>query len=170
MISIKPVFRLLLFIGLILAACDSANFFPTQPVYVPPTLVATSPSIPTTLPTSLPVTPTPSCLNNLTFLKDLTIPDGTNVNPGETLDKRWEVENTGTCNWEAGYTMHLIAGSEMGAHPEHPLLPARAGSTVTIRIIYTAPTVPGIYRSAWQAYDPGGNAFGDSIFVEIFVP
>ncbi|HNB52989.1 MAG TPA: NBR1-Ig-like domain-containing protein, partial [Anaerolineales bacterium] len=113
---------------------------------------------------------TPSCTNNLVYLEDLTLPDGTNVNPGETLDKRWQVKNDGTCNWESDYTLRLITGPDMGANPEQALYPARAGTEATLRILYTAPAESGIYRSAWQAFDPSGQAFGDPIFIEIVVP
>jgi hypothetical protein len=161
---LTPIF----IISFLLSGCSS--LFPTQPVFVPPTLAATSRAIQTPLPTTLPATPTPSCINNLAYISDLTLPDGTFVNPGESLDKRWQVENTGTCNWEEGYTLRLITGPEMGGVPEHHLYPARAGTEAVIRIIYTAPAEPGIYRSAWQAYDPNGQAFGDPIFIEIIVP
>jgi hypothetical protein len=168
--SKKRFLTLIFVLNLILVGCGTARFLPTETIYLPPTLAATLPIIQTTLPTTLPITPTPSCRNDLTFLQDLTLPDGSIVIPGDSLDKRWEVENTGTCNWEIGYTLRLITGSEMGAHPEHPLFPARAGSVATIRIIYTAPDASGIYRSAWQAYDSEGEVFGDPIFIEIVVP
>ncbi|HLF88119.1 MAG TPA: NBR1-Ig-like domain-containing protein [Anaerolineales bacterium] len=163
----KYLLTFLLF-SFLLSGCG--NLFPTPPVFVPPTLAATSQAVQTPLPTSLPATPTPSCQNNLAYLDDLTLPDGTFVNPGESLDKRWQVENNGTCNWEEDYTLRVIAGPDMGATPEQPLYPARAGSEAVIRIIYIAPTESGIYRSAWQAFDPDGQPFGDPIFIEIIVP
>ena len=140
----------------------------TQP-FLPPTLAPTS--TPTTQPS-----PTPeknvsaeNCTNVLSFLKDLTIPDGTGVKPGEKLDKQWKVINNGTCNWGEGYTLRLIAGPEMGVKPKQPLFPARVGSQATIQIEFTAPTEPGSYRSAWQAYTPGEEPFGDPVFIEIVV-
>jgi hypothetical protein len=162
--------RFLFLIVLILAGCDSLNFLPTQSVYIPPALAASPQPLQTPLPTLISATPTPSCQNNLTFMEDLTLPDGTVVNPDETLDKRWQVENGGTCNWEAGYTLRLITGPDMDAAPEQALYPARAGSVAVIQIVYVAPAESGIYRSAWQAFDPAGQAFGDPIFIEIVVP
>jgi hypothetical protein len=169
----KPALHLILPLAiftLFLTGCSTLNLFPTPDVYVPPTLAASPPPVETALPTPLPVTPTPTCRNNLIYLEDLTLPDGTNVNPGETLDKRWLVKNDGTCNWEAGYTLRLITGPDMGAAPEQPLYPARADTEATLRLLYTAPAESGIYRSAWQAFDPSGQAFGDPIFIEIVVP
>ena len=92
------------------------------------------------------------------------------VNPGETLDKRWQVQNNGACNWGFGYTLRVVTGPDLGAAPEQALFPARAGTDAVIQILYTAPTEPGIYRSAWQAFDSTGRAFGDPIFIEVVVP
>ncbi|MCB9136327.1 MAG: hypothetical protein H6636_12930 [Anaerolineales bacterium] len=168
---LKPkTFLSLLPIVLFFAGCNSLNPFTTPAVYIPPTLATTPLPLETPLPTPLSVTPTPSCTNSLTYLEDLTLPDGTNVTPGEILDKRWQVKNDGTCNWESGYTLRLITGPDMGAKPEQALYPARADTETTLRILYTAPAESGIYRSAWQAYDPSGQAFGDPIFIEIVVP
>jgi hypothetical protein len=91
------------------------------------------------------------------------------VTPGQTLDKRWQVQNSGTCNWDNRYRMKLIAGPEMAANPEQALFPARSGASLVIRIVFTAPNEPGTYRSAWQAYAPNGEPFGDPFFIEVVV-
>jgi len=114
-------------------------------------------------------TPTPFCSNNLLFLEDLTIPDGTIVTPGASLEKQWKVENNGTCNWDERYRVRLVAGPELGAKIEQALYPARSGTQSTIQIVFTAPEEVGTYRSAWQAYSPDGLPFGDPFFIEIAV-
>ncbi len=112
---------------------------------------------------------TQDCANNLKFVSDITIPDGTVATIGEAMEKKWEVENGGTCNWVSGYTLRLVAGGSLGANPEQPLIPTLAGSKTTIQINLLAPTVPGDYRSAWQAYGPDGQPFGDVIYIQIRV-
>jgi hypothetical protein len=112
---------------------------------------------------------TPACTNQLTFQDDLTIPDGSAIAPGEVLDKRWQVENSGTCNWDDRYSLRLVAGSDLGAQLQVGLFPARSGTVVPIRILFTAPQEAGPYRSAWQAYGPDGEPFGDQIFIDIVV-
>ena len=165
-------------LGLLLAACggtsgpDSNNI--QGEVFIPPT-----PAVTNTLPAATPSatalaevlrpSPTPACLDNLTYLEDLSIPDGTLVAPGESLDKRWLVENTGSCNWDAGYSLRLVAGLDLGVSETQDLYPSRSGSSATIRMIFTAPSEPNTYRSAWQAYNPQGEAFGDPIFIEVTV-
>lgn len=145
-----------------------------RPPFVPPTQeIGPSRTTPSALdnnpiPASLP-TATIQCKDNLSFKNDLTIPDGTEVSPDSTLDKRWEVENNGNCNWAQGYRVRLIAGSELGAQKEQSLYPARSGSRAVIRMIFKAPAEAGTYRSAWQAFTPQGEPFGDPFFIEIKV-
>lgn len=142
------------------------------PIYVPPTQLPPTPTttrLPPSTPIELRAAATPDCTDQLSFQNDLTIPDGTQVAPGEALDKRWEVENSGTCNWDERYSLRLVAGNDLGAKPQVGLYPARSGTLASINILFTAPTEPGPYRSAWQAYGPAGEAFGDQIFIDIVV-
>lgn len=163
----------MLLIAFLLVACQGQA---TPTLYIPPTQENTSaPPISnnsTEVPPSTQIvqpTPTPVCSPGLTFLEDITIPDRTSVSPGELLNKRWLVENNGSCNWNSDYSLVLIAGEELGASTEKALFPARSGNQAEIHILFTAPNEPGAYRSAWQAQDPQGNLFGDSIFIEIVV-
>jgi hypothetical protein len=162
-----------------LASCSGTwNNFPglaSQPKpFQPPTLEVGSVSLaqpsPTLEPTIeiLPVA-TPQCSNLLTYLEDLTIPDGTVVRPGEALDKRWLIQNNGSCNWNENYRLKLISGPALGVPKEQALYPARGGTQAVIRISFTAPDEPGLQRSAWQAFTPQGEAFGDPIFIEISI-
>jgi hypothetical protein len=114
-------------------------------------------------------TPTPQCADNLSFIADVTIPDGTEVIAGSQVDKRWQVSNSGSCNWNQWYTIRFIAGDGLGAQPEYVLYPARSGALATLRILFTAPEEAGRYRSAWQAYSPADAPFGDPIYMEIEV-
>ena len=62
--------------------------------YIPPTLAPT-PLPPTPTPTpeasSQSEAGTPRCTDVLTYISDITVPDGTIVAPESTIDKRWEV-------------------------------------------------------------------------------
>jgi len=109
------------------------------------------------------------CIDNLTFLTDVTIPDGTVVTAGEIIDKQWEIKNSGTCNWNQSYYIRLVAGDDMGAARTQALYPARGGTKAIIRILFTAPEEAGIYRSQWQAFNPNDQYFGDPFYTEIVV-
>lgn len=178
---------LVLFLG-IQTACNGLDFVapsePGTPFYLPPTLAVEetegqpnwaigtegpceSCAVPTTR-----ITPSHTglnCNNNLRFISDVTIPDGTLVMVNEHLDKRWKVENSGTCNWDKDYRLKLVAGPLLSAISEQALYPARIKTEAIIRLAFVAPDTPGVYRSAWQAYSPQGEAFGDPFFIEIVV-
>jgi hypothetical protein len=109
------------------------------------------------------------CTNQLVYMEDLTIPDGSEVQPRASLDKRWKVRNDGTCNWNDQYQVKLVAGAEMGALPEQALYPARGGVEFVIRMQFTAPGETGVHRSAWQAFDPNGEPFGDPFYIDVTV-
>lgn len=178
--TIKFFLRFVGCVYLWLTACTNREAIPT--VFLPPTgapqaspvslaLAGTQTSQavasnPTELP---PPTPTPPCIPGLVYLEDLTIPDGTEVSPGEILDKRWRVQNAGTCNWDQAYGVQLIGGPDLGAPPEQALFPARSGTEAILHMLFTAPEEPGVYSSAWQAKDPNGNLFGDPFFIEVVV-
>ncbi len=139
-----------------------------SPLFLPPT--SKPAQIETNLmPEQSQPTPTLPCVDGLTFISDLTIPDGSIIQAGASIDKRWEVENSGSCNWENGYSLRLIAGDEMGAGTQQALTPARSATRAVIRILFQAPSEPGNYRSAWQAYNPQDLPFGDPIFMDITV-
>ncbi len=140
-----------------------------QTPFMPPT--AQNPPAPIVLATPLPPgpTPTPTCTADLHFVQDLTIPDGTAVLPGSSLDKQWQVQNSGSCNWDGRYRVHFIGGDALGAPAEQALYPARSGTQAVIRMTFTAPANPGSYYSEWQAYDAQGFSFGDTFFIKIVV-
>ena len=144
---------------------------PTAAVRHTPVILAAftpTPSPPPAAPAFVP-TATPACTDALTFMEDLTIPDGTQVSPGAPLDKRWKVQNSGTCNWDATYSVQLIAGPESGAPANASLYPARSGNEGVIRLQFDAPTDTGTYRIAWQAFNPQNQPFGDPFYIEFVV-
>jgi len=173
----SPTFNKLALIIIPLIALNACTPPLTPTYFVPPTQavqiiqIATIPAtaINTTVPTLIIPTPTPPCTNDLTFVQDLTIPDGTNFTPGVPIDKQWVVNNSGTCNWDSRYRLKLLSGDNMDAPKEQALYPARAGTKATLRIVFTAPQNSGTYQSAWQAYAPDGSSFGNEVFIQITV-
>lgn len=140
-----------------------------EDLYLPPSPAVSTLSATLQLENATLPTPNLTCVNSLLFVADRTIPDGTEVRPGAILDKIWDVENNGTCNYDERYRLKLIGGSELGARTEQALYPARSGTQFQIHIRFVAPQEPGKARSAWQAFDPDGNPFGDPIYLEIVV-
>lgn len=173
---------LFLILGIFLAsACSPA---PTPTPFIPPTapvalieptfIVQPTQNVvviqTTPLPTVIPPTLNPDeCVSNLTFVDDLTIPDGDFVTYGAIIDKQWLVQNSGTCNWDETYRLRHIGGGELGAPEEIMLYPAKSGAQAVIQISFTAPFTDGVYESAWQAFDSFGLAFGDPIYIRVNV-
>lgn len=139
--------------------------------YVPPTLVPTLlPTVGTSVSGQEGDSTQPAdCTDGLMYLSDLTVPDGTEVAPDAHIDKRWEVQNSGTCAWTGKYRLKLVAGEAMGVQPVQTLLPLKGGAKGMIRIMFTAPSEPGSYQSEWQAYNPDDVPFGDPVFIQIVV-
>jgi hypothetical protein len=173
---LSPVGLIVVYLGLVFSGLTGCVESPTP--YRPPaiTFQPTPSPLASAIPTftSLPIeTPlaitTPACTDNLTFLEDISIRDGTVAHTGDSIDKRWLVMNSGSCNWDDRYHLKLVSGSEFNAPVEQALYPARSGTKASIRILFTAPSDPGSYQSAWQAYDPQGKPFGDPIIIQIAV-
>ena len=139
-----------------------------EPTYIiSPTQTTESQIIEIPLPTILPTIDQSNCVNNLTFIEDITIPDNSFVSFGIFIDKQWLIENSGTCNWNSAYRLRHTGGALLGAETEIALFPARSGTQITIQIIFTAPFEEGVYETAWQAFDPNGFPFGDPIYMRI---
>lgn len=124
--------------------------------------------------TSAPVQTTPCDRGG--FDADVTIPDGTNFQPGATFTKTWRIRNTGTCTWTTGYKLVFVSGASMGG-PATQALPSSVApnQTVDISVALTAPTTPGKHRGDWQLENASGQRFGlgtsakSSFWVEINV-
>lgn len=159
---------ILLIASLMLASCQPrAEATPTISWTPIPDLISTSAPIDESLQRR---SPTPSiCLNNAFFLEDLSIPDGTLISPGEKIDKRWSVLNSGTCDWGPGYHLVRVGDDPLDGKDELALYPARAGATAVWQVILTAPLEPGNYLSRWQAMTPEGSLFGDEVFLFVSV-
>jgi hypothetical protein len=115
------------------------------------------------------ITETPSCLG-LHFVRDVTIPDNTNMTPAEVFTKTWQVENSGTCAWQPGFQVILIGGVAMGGSPFRVTQTVGPGGSIQISIKMAAPTnTKGIVQGTWKMADESGQAFGDYLSVVIVI-
>lgn len=139
----------------------------SSPVALPTFTVAPPPTATSLAPTDTPI-PT-ACVNNLTFIQDITVPDGSVVLPGSSVEKEWLVANSGTCNWDGTYRLSFVGGDTLGAPADQSIYPARSGTQATLKITFIAPLEAGTYQSAWQAFAPDGSAFGEAVYMTIVV-
>jgi len=138
---------------------------PTQ-TPLPPTSVPTDTPVPATntpVPTNTPL-PTATRVTYcdwVSFVKDVTVPDGTTLYPGETVVKTWRLKNRGTCTWTADYMLVYYSGAQMGSTTA-VRLPGNVppGQEVDVSVTLTAPMEKGKYIGNWMLRNPSGVLFG----------
>ena len=120
-------------------------------------------------------TPTPTeapeeCTLDAAFVSDVSIPVGTEMAPGATFLKGWRVENTGTCDWGAGFTLVFASGDQMSGPASVPIPPTAAGAMVDLSVQLDAPMTYGTHTGEWRLRSDGGQIFGAVLTVQIVVP
>src|SRR5436190_13954951 len=151
----------------------------TQTVYAMTQNAPTQTPIPPTA-TAIPATntPVPTALTYCdwaAFIKDVTIPDGTEFAPGEVFTKTWRLRNIGTCTWTPDYDIVFSSGAQMsGTNLQMPGYVA-PGQSVDVAVRFTAPSATGHYVSYWMLRNASGKLFGtdswadETFYVDIYV-
>lgn len=115
-------------------------------------------------------TPTANPCYNLFYIEDVTIPDNTQMKPGEVFTKTWLVQNTGGCAWRAGFTFQHVGGDAMRGNTVILTEAIQTGSKREISVQLVVPNDQnGLIQSAWRMADENGNFFGDTLSVNIMV-
>ncbi len=120
--------------------------------------------------TPLNLTPSaPACTNKVTFVRDVNIPDNTEVTPGEKFTKTWRVKNDGTCTWGPNGSLNALVfsgGYQMGAPDQVPLVnEVGPGQTADVSVQFTAPTDAGTYVSQWMFHVNDGSGVNQKLGV-----
>ena len=111
------------------------------------------------------------------YVYDETYPDGTRVDPGESIQKTWRLQNVGTCDWISGnYELALVSGAQMsGQSPVAITYTVESESYANFSVNLIAPSTPGTYRGHWILRTTGGELIGwgpdadQSFWIEITV-
>ncbi len=154
-------------------AQQATQFALTPPTETPaPTASATLPPL-SPFPTISVILPTSaggsSLCDNAAYVADLTIPDGTVMTPGQSFQKKWRLQNTGTCTWSTSYELAFSSGSLMGGAPSFIKVPVPPGNQADMAVNLAAPTTAGSYTGTWRMQNAAGQAFGNFITVVITV-
>jgi hypothetical protein len=108
--------------------------------------------------------------DNLEYVADVNVPDGTTMSPGQDFLKTWRVKNSGSCPWGDGYELvYADYETEMDGQPQPLTQVVQPGQEVEISVQFSAPDAIGVYLSAWQMSNPAGVTFPQAIFVKITV-
>lgn len=114
-----------------------------------------------------------NCTDSASFVSDVTVPDNTNFDQGESFTKTWRVKNTGTCTWTNRYSLAFASGEQMSAPKSIPLSETKPGTTLDISVTMTAPAKDEAARADFELRDPSGKAMpvdkGTSLWVIITV-
>ncbi len=119
-----------------------------------------------------PVPPPPTCLvcvDSAEFVKDVTIPDGMSVSPGQSLIKTWRLRNTSATSWGSGYQLVFVNGEQMGTPSAISVPFTPPGQTVDISVNFTAPSTQSLHSTYWQLRKPSGIYFGPKIWIKVNV-
>ncbi len=110
-----------------------------------------------------------------TFIKDVTVMDGSTMEPGQVFTKTWRIQNVGTCTWNADYDFIFASGDRLGGVLAQPLTIGHVppGETIDVSVQLRAPEETGSYRGYWRFQDSKGGDFGltngGSVWVDIKV-
>jgi hypothetical protein len=150
-----------------------------EPTDTPAATASTTPtSTETATPTRTPTdtaTPTPA-VPKAEFVKDVTIPDGTVMKPGQAFTKKWRFKNVGAVPWGKGVKLLFVEGKHQGFEskkmggPDFVDVPDVApGKTVDVGVDLVAPKNLGHYRSYWRLQLGNGQWLENKHYADIFV-
>jgi hypothetical protein len=138
------------------------------------TAIPTETPTPTKTPTAT-LSPTPA-VPKAKFIKDITIPDGTVMKPGQAFTKTWRFQNVGAVPWGEGVKLVFVEGEQKGfdskkmGGPDSVDVPNVApGKTVDVSVNLVAPEKLGHYRSYWRLKLGSGAWLENTHYAEIFV-
>lgn len=132
---------------------------PPPPTTEPPPTAIPTTAVPTLTPT---VTQTQIPCDRVAFVKDVTIPDGEELSPGENFTKTWRLKNNGSCTWSSSYSLVFDHGDSMDGPPSKQLTSGTVapGDTIDVSVDLTAPASPGTFKGFWKLRNGSGVIFG----------
>lgn len=137
----------------------SATAQVAQATALPPTATVFAPTN-TAQPTAT-ASPIPVPCNRAEFVKDVTVPDGSDYASGQKFTKTWRLKNSGTCTWTKEYDVVFTDGSALNAPASVALSgDVRPGETVDLSVEMVAPSKAGSYKGYWMLRDAQDRKFG----------
>jgi len=134
---------------------------PTVPVV--PTSTTAPPTVTLAVASSTSSAPLPTATSDCDdgdFVTDVTIPDGTILDPNESFTKTWRLKNSGTCSWTPSYAVVFSNGDSMNGPTTQALAGnVNPGQTMDISVNLKAPASPGDYTGYWKLRNAAGVTF-----------
>jgi uncharacterized protein YkwD len=146
------------------SACNTV-----APTATPKLLPSSTPTIPTATAsptdlaslTAVPATPTlgtpVAYSDSASLVADVTYPDNSQVDAGKTFIKTWRLKNTGTCAWNANYTLVFSSGSQRNSPTSIPFQTTPPGWTIDLSVTLVGPVSAGTFTGIYQMNDASGE-------------
>jgi len=83
------------------------------------------------------------------FIRDVTVHDGTLVEPNQVLVKTWEMKNSGQGDWPVTTFLKAVGGSLVMESCTSPIR-AKPKETVQVSVTVRVPSVPGQYNAFYR--------------------
>eukprot|EP00475_Leptophrys_vorax_P029528 TRINITY_DN4346_c0_g1_i1.p1 TRINITY_DN4346_c0_g1~~TRINITY_DN4346_c0_g1_i1.p1 ORF type:complete len:958 (+),score=154.88 TRINITY_DN4346_c0_g1_i1:403-2874(+) len=107
------------------------------------------------------------------FVKDMSVFDGTEVEPRARFTKIWRLRNSGSVAWPCDLHVMHVGGDVLADREAVPLELPRGGvmpeQEVDVAVEMVAPERPGRYMSHWRLVAPSGTRFGHRFWALIQV-
>jgi hypothetical protein len=145
---------------------EAPTITPT-PAFTNTPLATATPAI--SQPTLTKIPPTAASCANMTFVSDVTIPDGQQMVAGQVFTKTWKVKNSGACTWTTSFKLAYVRGEAMNGQNAPLTIAVPTGQTVDISVTLTAPSKSGKLTGVWSLVDDKGAYFGPVLTVVINV-
>ncbi len=153
---------------------STASPVPSATATLEPTSTITETQTPTA--TDSLATESPDGCDVAGFVADVTIPDGTELEPGAKFTKTWRLKNDGTCTWTSDYKLYFYSGNKMGGPDSQRMIsiPVPPGTLIEISVDLIAPEEGGKHTGYWALKNAAGIHFGigpykNPVYVEIKV-
>jgi len=103
------------------------------------------------------------------FVNDVTLEDGSVLQPEQPFVKIWKLRNESTIAWPENTRLGFVGGDKL-ASVEAVAVPAvEPGQEVDIAVDMVAPAKPGRYVGYWRLAAPDGARFGQRVWVDVIV-
>lgn len=110
------------------------------------------------------------------YVGDVSLPDRTVVDGGQTLIKTWQLKNIGDTAWPEGTALIFVKGDEslVPQQVKFPVAAAAPGQTIQASAVINTPTKPGRHTAYFRLQTPNTNArngrkFGKRVWVDLIV-
>jgi len=104
------------------------------------------------------------------YVRDVTVPDGTPVPSSHPFAKVWAVRNSGNTSWPQGTRLMRLGGAVLGTRAVMAVPALAPGETARIWAPMRSPVDARTpLREEWRLATPEGALFGDTLTVEVTV-